>query len=618
MVEIYNAENTNFEFNGDIILDSAECTISCENINSIPVLTLEVDIDNTEKWKYVKENIVIKCTAPWSNKKQLFRVNKPEKDLDTIKATAYPIFYDARKTYIKDFKNDDVLICDTGNVNGQQALDKILSGTKYKGYSNISKVDRARYDKKNIIQAVNGDIDNSFTKVWGGEIYLDNYDIYLNESIGHDNGVVIEYGKNLTGLHEEIDMDSVVTRIIPIGFDGLRLEGKTPWIDSSLISKYYDIFEKEIVFEDVKVKDENNEEGFDTIDEARQELIRRAKLLFTDEHIDVPRVSLEIEFESLKNAIEYKDINILEDIRHGDIVIAKHSKLNVNTSIRCIGYDYDVMEESYKSLKLGQVQYDYFDDQSSNNSRIDNILNTVIDDNGDIIAEKVKGFLDATKAKLKAQRQIGQLQDQRAFIWEDLNPDSPTYGCMIGGSAGIQISQQRTPDGRDWDFTSAFTAEGIIADKIVGNLFASKDGSTSINMNNGEIKSKQPDGSEVIISPQNGFYNKFGTSKRAYHHLSYDVEISFPQTSAYGYTEVVVKLPDEFRNKDFSATVSISKAHTNTIPNTALNSIGTFITDMNYNLATIKIIGFLSSIDTINQSGHCINENLSVILRATA
>lgn len=582
MIEIYDVGNTNYDWNGDITIDSIveECKITCEDINSIPVLTLEALVDDSTEYKsaYVEEMAVIKCKAPWSKEKQLFRISKIEKDLDSIIATAYPVFFDSVKTYVKDIKNEDVMIVDTGDCNGQEALNKILANTKYKGHSNISKVRRARYDKKNIVQALNGDIDNSFTRVWGGEIYLNNYDVYINESIGHDNGVTIEYGKNLTGLKEEVDMSGVVTRIIPIGFNGLRLEGKTPWIDSENINKYYDIFEKEIVFEDIKVKDENDEEGFNTIEEARAELIRRAKLMFTEEHIDVPLVALNIEFVDLSKTLEYKDVPILEEINQGDIVRARHSKLGVDTNIRCIGYDYNVVTESYNSLKLGQATYDYFKNENDKwnnmNNRIDNILNDVdgkfdniTDKDGNLLAEKVKGFLDATKTKLKAQRQIGQLQDQRAFIWEDLDPNSLSYGCMVGGSAGIQISQQRTPDGRDWDFTSAFTAEGIIADKIVGNLFSSKDGSTTINMNNGEFKSKQPDGSMVIISPKDGFYNKFGGSKREYHHLSYDTDIT-AYTDERSMFETSVKLPDEFKGKDFQINLNfknISSATDNPI-----------------------------------------------------
>ena len=169
---------------------------------------------------------------------------------------------------------------------------------------------------------------------------------------------------------------------------------------------------------------------------------------------------------------------------------------------------------------------------------------------GSVKANEIQGFLDATRTKLIAQKEIGQLQDVRAFIWEDLDPNSPTYGCMIGGSAGIQISQQRTPDGKNWDFTTAITAEGLIADKIVGRLFSSKNGMTKIWMETGTFESELPDGSKIVISPEKGFYNKFGDSEREYYHLNY-YDLKNITVSSTGAWNLEITLPNEFKGKKF-------------------------------------------------------------------
>ena len=47
------------------------------------------------------------------------------------------------------------------------------------------------------------DDENSFLNRWGGEIYFDNFDIYINERIGSDNGLRAEFGFNLTGVEGE-------------------------------------------------------------------------------------------------------------------------------------------------------------------------------------------------------------------------------------------------------------------------------------------------------------------------------------------------------------------------------------------------------------------------------
>ena len=258
----------------------------------------------------------------------------------------------------------------------------------------------------------------------------------------------------------------------------------------------------------------------------------------------------------LENTTKYKYVKGLVNIGLGDTISIYHEKLDIDFASRCVGYTWNILTRKYESVDVGAFKENFFNKQSDVRNKVESILNG----DGSVKANEIQGFLDATKAKLKAQKEIGQLQDVRAFIWEDLDPNSPTYGCMIGGSAGIQISQQRTPDGKDWDFTSAFTAEGIIADKIVGRLFSSKNGMTKIWMETGTFESELPDGSKIVISPEEGFYNKFGNSKREYHHLQYSGYVTLPAHSsptAGGLTFAYVNLPEEFRDKEVSVSVSI-------------------------------------------------------------
>lgn len=48
----------------------------------------------------------------------------------------------------------------------------------------------------------------------------------MNNKIGHDTGLVISYGRNMEYIKESSSYKNTITRIIPIGFDGLRLTGK--------------------------------------------------------------------------------------------------------------------------------------------------------------------------------------------------------------------------------------------------------------------------------------------------------------------------------------------------------------------------------------------------------
>ena len=51
----------------------------------------------------------------------------------------------------------------------------------------------------------------------------DNFRIALRQSIGADNGVTVRYRKNLKELTCEEDWSDVVTKLLPVGADGILL-----------------------------------------------------------------------------------------------------------------------------------------------------------------------------------------------------------------------------------------------------------------------------------------------------------------------------------------------------------------------------------------------------------
>lgn len=541
-IEIYLKTNTNYEMNGDMLLLPISCTYKASEY----LVTLEHPIDDIGRWKYIDyENVI---SVEDDGKKKLYRIFNVVKSLYSITAYARPLFFDLIDNVLLDVRPT--------LKNGEEALNIILEGTGFTGHSNISTINTSYYVRKNIVESILGNDENSFLNRWGGEVLLDNFDIYINDKIGSDNGVRVEFGYNLNEIEEDINIEEVATRIIPTGYNGIMLEGNTPWVDSPLINKYTKPKMRVINFDDVKVKEsEADEEGFNTIEEARQELIKRCNKLY-EEGIDKPSVNYKIDMINLANTTAYKDYIKLVTVNKGDTVTCYIPGLDIDVKARVIDYEKDLITGEYISLELGNAISNFFNEQANVQSKINNILNS----NGTVKGNEIQGFLDATKAKLVAQKEIGQLQDVRAFIWEDLDPNSSTYGCMIGGSAGIQISQQRTQDGKDWDFTTAITAEGLIADKIVGRLFSSKNGMTKIWMETGTFESELPDGSKIVISPEEGFYNRFGNSKREYHHLQYSGYVTLPahsSSSMGGLTFAYVNLPEEFRNKDVSVSVSI-------------------------------------------------------------
>lgn len=475
MIQIYSPSNTDFEKNGDMVLMPTACAINAE-LNGAWTIELEHPIDKEGRWKWIEETAVIKVPS-FLAEDQLFRLKSVEKSDAGISASGEPIFMDAM---------DDCFLTDIRPTNktGQEALDLMTApNSKYTGISNISRAATAYYEYKNLIEAINSDDENSFINRWGGEILFDNYTVTINDRVGGDYGVELRYGKNIPqdGLRETIDTNGVVTRIYPQAYNGRKPSGslgRNIYVDSPIIDSYPAIHSATITFDNVKLYlDASEDEMKGLADNDVYVCYNQAELDAVLEHkceeefqngIDKPSVNIEAEIVLLKNSEQYRDYAVLEDVSLGDTIHCKHNRLGIVTDARVISLEYDCILKKVNSVELGDFSYNYFSDVSSTVSRVDSAIRP----DGTVIAQKITGIVDGMKASLRVQKSIAEKQDVRAILFEDLDPDSPTYGAMCLGTQGFQIANERTSDDRDWDWRTFGTATGFSADLITAGTLA--------------------------------------------------------------------------------------------------------------------------------------------------
>ena len=507
MIQVYSPRNTDFEHNGDMTLFPTEAIVH-PILNGEWEVNLEHPIDQEGRWKYIVEEAVVKM--PSFNGDQLFRIKKKEKSDSGVTAELQPIFMDAK---------DDCFLLDVRPTDktGQQALDIMTAANKkYKASSNISLVSTAYYQTKNLIEALNGDDENSFINRWGGEIIFDNYTVIVNERAGGDYGVEVLYGKNIKedGFSEEIDMRDIVTRIVPKAYNGHMIEGDEPWIDSPLIDKYPTIRFGVMEFEDIKMREDaqdgDEDDGIivcDTQEELKMALKQKCEDQF-DAGVDKPKVTISADIILLEGTDLYEDIKDLVKVSIGDTVHCRHSKLDIVSDARVIEMEWDCIKERVDSVVLGDFQYNYMDDMTSMINRVESAIRP----DGSVIGQQVQGIIDGVRAQLKAQSSIAQKQKIRATIFEDLDPESPTYGAMCLGTMGFEIASKRTADGRDWDWRTFGTGAGFFADFIVaGTMLADriKGGTLELggeNNGDGVARVLDGDGNEIVRLDNKGVY----------------------------------------------------------------------------------------------------------------
>ena len=535
MIEVYVKGNEDYGSNGDMTLTPTTCEVEL-TVEGVAELTLEHPIDDLGRWEYLVTDNVIAAPTPYS-KKQLFRIYDYIKTETEVTAYARHIFYDSAGEMLVDVRPTD--------KTGQEALDIILSGTKYKAKTNIKTRSTAYYIRKNIMEAIGGDDENSFINRWGGERMYDNFTVIINDRLGGDYGACAEFGRNMTGIEADINIDDVVTRIIPESYNGYTLEGEEPWVDSPLIGNYANPRAAVVKFEDVKLLEDcqEGEEGFSTLELLREELKRRCKKEY-ENGLDKPKVNYKVDMVEVADTDDYKDYKKLTTIGIGDDVLTRDRKLKINVTARCIRLVYDCIEEENAEVELGNYIENYFDKTTS----AADIIQKVTREDGTLKAEEVYGIIDAVKAQLKAQRDISQPSEVRAVLFEDLVEGSPTYGAMSIGTMGFCIASERTADGKDWDWKTFGTGRGFYADYVcVGQLDGALIRADSIKADSISIdyrKSVESHISEAVETSERNYKNTIdelkSDFKKTYTTFQYvDETASKAESNANNYADTV-------------------------------------------------------------------------------
>ena len=350
----------------------------------------------------------------------------------------------------------------------------------------------------------------------GGEILYDNYQVIINEKAGGDYGVQVMYGKNIVkdGFSETVDMSEVVTRIIPKSYNRYRIEGDTPWVDSPLIEKYPTIHYRTMKFEDVKMREdaqEDDEENGVTICETQKQLEEALKKKCQEQYdagVDKPKVTIEADMELLQNTELYEDVKSLEMVSLGDTVHCNHSKLGIKSDARVIELEWDAVRNKLTFVKLGEFQYNFLNNVSSVMSRVDQSIRS----DGTVIGQQIQGIINGVKAQMKAQSTVAKKQTVRAILFEDLDPKSETFGAMCLGTLGFEIASERTADGRDWKWSTFGTGQGFFADFIVaGTMLADRIKGGTLELGgedngNGIARVLNASGKEIVRLDKDGVY----------------------------------------------------------------------------------------------------------------
>lgn len=496
---------------GDIVLDNI--CISCETDEDLSTGDYYLDatfiIDDDGIWQSIEEEGILKVKLDYGYEIfDIVKITKNTRDI-TVFARQHTIEKQL-STRLEDVRPE--------NQNGYSALQWMLENSnEYKEGQNYARelefssdieiINTAYYQEMNLYKAL-FDCDQSFINRWGGEIQRRGYRTTINKKIGQDRGFQVRYAKNLKGFEAETNIDSVYTRIKPKAYNGYTIEG---YVQSGNIDKYATVRTTTIKYEDVKLQEdcEEDEVGYETLEELQAELIRLAELEFAENHIDEIQGTYTVSFEDLSKTEEYKNYSILERIYLGDTVNVFIDKLDVNISVRAIRKRYNVMTQKVIEIELSNLDLSEFKPKSF--AEVVKEINKLPENFQNVLQQAREDATDLIHAGVGTGYFVWDENGWAIMDTKDKNTATNVWQFNLGGcgfsSTGYygEYNTALTMDGKM--VLNELTCEGINAMLIKAGILKSLNDKTWINMEDGSFNFadalKLVDG-KLVFSHTNG------------------------------------------------------------------------------------------------------------------
>lgn len=344
---LYEKGTTDFSRNGLGVLNNVLNAHVTEELNGEYSLVFDYPLNELLSSELTEERI-IKCKVS-DGTQQCFIIKNVAKTYEKMTITCSHLFY----LLLTDLAEDIY----PQNLSPKPFLDWILARANYvlpfTTTSDVSVQKTGRYVRKNLVDVILGEADNSMVNLFGIEIKRNNWNIALNSRIGADRGEKLLYGKNITGINLTINTDDLYTRIMPIGFDGLMLPEK--YIDATNINDYpypkIGIFE----FSDIRYDPEDSE-AYQDIQDAYTALRNAVAELYAN-GVNKPRINIKVNWLELSKTEEYKQYSNLERVELGDTIHAEIFGLNYTT--RVIKTVYNPLNDRIEQFEIGTFQPSY-------------------------------------------------------------------------------------------------------------------------------------------------------------------------------------------------------------------------------------------------------------------
>jgi phage minor structural protein len=304
MIKSFPKNATVFTSNGQRVIQP----LFCKEHREIGDWFIELNAP-LEFQSYLEHDMII-VVATKEKGNQPFRIKNP-KVTSKVEVKAFHIGFDSA--------NHAVELSTVTNANCTTALTTLLTNTEdttnFTVYSDITTLKTFSVVNLSLYDALRQIADE-----YNGVLDFDGWQIRITANIGADNGVVLAYGKNIQESEITENWDLVVTKLKPIGNDGILLTPEWLTADVSYDRPYTKIM------------------TFDSDNVSNLALVAQ---LYLDRY-KVPRVNYKVKAD------------VEQNVALGDAVVVKARQFT--TSAEVLSYDYNPISQRVIAVEFGNFR----------------------------------------------------------------------------------------------------------------------------------------------------------------------------------------------------------------------------------------------------------------------
>lgn len=482
---LYKADATKFASYG---IGALPDTISCEvteERNGAYECVVKYPVTGMN-YSEIKRERIIKAKPSDTGSPQAFRIYRVTTPINGIvKIYAQHISYDLAAIATPQWESTPI----TPQLAIEEVFDNALTPHRFTFQTDYTEAKAFAVSKPKSLRAVLGGEEGSVLSLWGGEFEWDNFKVIHHQGRGHNNGVVIEYGKNLTKFEHDSDISDVYTDLLPYAVTEDE-EGNETVI--TLAEQILQIGKTTLSQRKTLIKDFTDSFDIDAV--ISEDLLReKAQKYLENNPLGIETPTLTISFEALWKQPEYAAV--LERVALCDTVTVRHSELGISEHVKVIKTVYDTLAEKYVSITLGSAKASLLSTISDTAQSVDNIVQKV-----DRFPSLMQSAINSATKLITGQKggYVVLHGDETGQPYELLVLDSPNIADAVNvwrwNVGGLGFSS----NGYNGPYETAITSDGqivadfitsgsLVANIIKAGVLSSVDGSSYWNLETGEV-----------------------------------------------------------------------------------------------------------------------------------